>query len=131
MNVVSLLVSEALSTFSLTVDYTLLIVALTKICLLSRQKKENLISAIIPESSSWMQSPTKGSSSSLWSQIGCQWGNGFSIVTRIIGKLDRDRFRGAFRNCSVQLLNGTLRFYSLVKSDKTDTFGESFTGKKK
>merc|ERR1712110_853640 len=81
--------------------------------------------AVWAESSSWMQSPTKGSSSSLWSQIGCQWGNGFSIVTRIIGKFDCDRFRGAFRNCSVQLLNGTLRFYSLVKSDKTDTFGES------
>lgn len=71
-----------------------------------------------------MQSPTEGSSGCLGCQIGCQWRNGFGIVTRIICKLDGNSFCGALRNGAVQLLNGSLGFYTLIETDETNTFGE-------
>ena len=85
----------------------------------------------LPEPSGWVQSPSKGSSSRLGSQVGRQGRYGFGIVTRVICKLDSYRFSGALWDRSVQFLNGAFGFNSLIKTDEPNTFGEPLKTTKK
>jgi len=78
-----------------------------------------------------MESATKRPPGCLRSQIGCQWGQSFGIVTRVICKLDRDRFSGALWDGAVQLLNGSFGFDPLIEPDETNTFGEPLKRKTK
>lgn len=42
------------------------------------------------------------------------------IVTGVVGKLDSDRLGGAFWDCSIELLDRTLCFDSLIKTYEPD-----------
>ena len=97
-----------------------------------------------------MQGSAQGSPGSLGGQVGSQGRNRLGIVTRVIGKLhcdwlcrtlgitkelESDIWQKLLRNedkqfCrllylgdrSIELSNCPFRFYSLVKSDKTNSF---------
>ena len=80
----------------------------------------------LPEPSGRVQSTSEGSSGGLRGQVGGQRWDGLGIVTRIICKLDSNRFCGALRDGAVQLLNSLFGFYPLIETDETNTFGEPF-----
>ena len=72
-----------------------------------------------------MKSCPQGSPGSLGCQVGRQGRNGFCIVTGIVGELDRDGLRGSLRDRSIELLNGSLRLDSLIKTNEAHTLREA------
>ena len=73
-----------------------------------------------------MKSCPQGSPGCLRCQVGCQGRNGFCIVTGIVGEFHRDGLRGSLRDRSIELLDGSLRLYSLVEPNEANSLGEAW-----
>jgi len=74
------------------------------------------------EPGGWVQGSTQGSPGGLGGQVGSQGRNRLGIVTRVVGKLHCDWLCRTLGDGSIELSNCPFRFYSLVKSDKTNSF---------
>lgn len=79
----------------------------------------------IPEPCGRLECSSKGSPGCLGSKVCSKWWKSFRCSTGIVSKLDGDGLWAAIGHSSIQFLNCPLSFLSSVKTNESDSFGES------
>ena len=73
-----------------------------------------------------MESSSESPPGGLGRQVCRQGRDGLCIVAGVVGELDRDGLGGSLWDGSIELLYGSLRLNSLVKTDEADSFRKAW-----